>query len=244
MQNLVAEPPAETARNARRTAEVIVTAVAALREAVSDGGALSRAIERAARVSRGLLHDPTSVAFSRSVEATHHAVADVLAIGRAVRSGLIPRGQQGLEAFAAAQRVLYPIAKAHGVDAPPPLPAASIPMPDERRTSPRVEITVDISFGSDDNFYSGFSEDLSDGGLFVATYDLKPVGTVIELEFTLPDGHIVRTVAEVRWLRSPRDADSDMQPGMGMRFSKLAREDGEAIERFLAARAPLFYDDE
>ena len=60
---------------------------------------------------------------------------------------------------------------------------------------------------------------------------------------TLPDGHIVRTTAEVRWLRDPRDENPDVHPGMGLRFRELLPEDARAIQAFVLQRAPLFYDE-
>ena len=216
-----------------------------LREEVVDGGALCRAVERLGRVSLslGMAADPHSA--SRAVEASHHALADTLAIGGAVRSALSPRGRQCLEALASAQRVLYPIALAHGVDAPPPVPRSEPePAGAERRRSRRLDLAVDVGFETANNFYQGFSEDLSDGGLFVATYQLEPVGTIIEIEFTLPNGHIVRARGEVRWLRDLRNDSADVQPGMGLRFVGLPEEDKRAIKAFTEARNPLFYDDE
>jgi uncharacterized protein (TIGR02266 family) len=242
------EPDAE--RAARRAGELIQTAVQVLREEVADGGPMARAVERLARLAPALLREHTGPTFATAVASNHHALADALAIGRAIREALDPRGQQCLETLAAAQRALYPVARAHGVDAPPPLPATPArgsaeagPGGTERRASPRVDLEVEVGLEGENNFYQGFSEDVSDGGLFVATYQLEPVGTVLELEFTLPTGHIVRTAAEVRWLRDLRDASDGVSPGMGLRFRELLPEDARAIAEFVRARSPIFYDE-
>ena len=50
-------------------------------------------------------------------------------------------------------------------------------------------------------------------------------------------------IAEVRWTRL-FNAESDMPPGMGLRFMELSPGSDTAIERFLKEREPLFYDDE
>ena len=113
----------------------------------------------------------------------------------------------------------------------------------ERRMSPRVEIDIDVSFVSESNFFQGFSEDLSDGGLFVATYDLQPLGTKVDVEFTLPTGHIVKATGEVRWLRDLREDSPGMSPGMGIRFLDLPPEDERAVHEFVRARSPMFFDD-
>lgn len=220
-----------SSRDAVRAAELIEVGIEVLREEVAEDGALARCIDRLARVSRALPDGEPA-----AITATHHALAHVLAIGGAVREALEPRGQQCLETLAAAQHVLYPLARANGIVEPPPLPH-------ERRASPRVELNVDVSFASENNFYQGFSEDISDGGLFVATYRLSPIGTAFALELTLPNGHVVRTDAVVRWVRDPRDADSEVSPGMGLQFVNLPAEDARAIGAFVEARAPLFYDE-
>lgn len=123
--------------------------------------------------------------------------------------------------------------------APPPAPIAE----DDRRACSRHSFEVEVGFESDSNFYTGFTEDVSEGGLFLATYQLKPRGTEIEVEFTLPDGHQVTTVGIVRWLRDTHDDNPDARPGMGIQFHALSGEDREAIQIFLGIRTPLFYDD-
>src|SRR5688572_25246860 len=90
-----------------------------------------------------------------------------------------------------------------------------------RRTHARYGVDLDVSVGSDHNFYGGFAENLSAGGIFVATHLLKPVGSVVELSIRLPaPGAPVRGVGEVRWIREYNDA-SDTPPGMGIRFTSL-----------------------
>lgn len=239
----VAYEPTDEPRQARRAAELIHSAVEVLRSEIAEDGSLARAVERVARVSRSLMIQQGQHGFDTAITATHDALSHTLAIGRAVHGALDPRGQQCLETLAAAQRILYPLARAHGViaEAPPP---EERPTGIERRENPRIEAHVEVNFESETNFFQGFSEDISDGGLFIATYKLEPVGTVIEVEFTLPTGHIVRTSAEVRWLRDLRDESDDVHPGMGLRFVELLPEDQRAIQAFTQARSPLFYDED
>jgi uncharacterized protein (TIGR02266 family) len=247
MMSTTAADAEDTERQLRRTGELIQSAIDVLREEITDGGAMARAVERLARVSRALvLGTMTPENTGTSVSSVHGALSHVLAIGRAIREGLAPRGQQCLETLARAQTILYPIARAHGIAAStPPKEAAAEENPagSERRISPRVDLDAEVSFEGENNFYQGFSEDVSDGGLFVATYQLSPVGTQFDLEFTLPTGHIVRTRAEVRWLRDPRNESDDAPPGMGLRFLQLLPEDARAINEFVQARSPIFYDD-
>lgn len=111
------------------------------------------------------------------------------------------------------------------------------------REHSRFCVDLDVTVGSDHNFYAGFAENLSAGGVFIATHKLKPVGTKIELSVNLPDGVQVRALGEVRWIRVFNEA-SDTPPGMGVRFVDVSAEAVAAIDGFLARRDPLFFDDE
>lgn len=113
----------------------------------------------------------------------------------------------------------------------------------ERRVRKRVQLEIDIGFRSETNFYVGFSTDLSDGGLFVATVDLLPVGQHVDVYFVLPGGSDISVEGVVAWVRQPRVFNSDMQPGFGVRFTRISRRDTEAIEHFMNVREPLFYVD-
>jgi uncharacterized protein (TIGR02266 family) len=112
-----------------------------------------------------------------------------------------------------------------------------------RRGHQRFSVDLDVSLGSDHNFYSGFAENLSVGGVFVATHQLRPVGETVEVCIHLPDGTEVRAAGEVRWVRL-FNSESDMPPGMGLRFGQLEPTANQAIERFLNQREPIFFDDE
>lgn len=114
----------------------------------------------------------------------------------------------------------------------------------QRREHPRFSVDLEVGLGSDHNFYAGFAENLSAGGIFVATHMLKPEGEIIELTIHLPDSlQAVRGRGEVRWIREYNER-SNVPPGMGIRFLELEAGCLEAIETFLRQRDPLFFDDE
>lgn len=118
------------------------------------------------------------------------------------------------------------------------------PGADNRRISPRYGVELDVSLASDHNFYAGFTENISEGGIFVATHTLKAVGSVVEFCIFVPDSeHAIRGKGEVRWLREYSES-SHSPPGMGIRFTELAEGSVEAIQAFLQHREPLFFDDE
>ncbi len=108
-----------------------------------------------------------------------------------------------------------------------------------------VELEVELHAGSDHNFYTGFTHNISEGGLFIATSHLHPLGTRVEFTFTLddrPDPIEVRGV--VRWLREP-EAVSPMPLGMGIEFEELAPAVLSRIQSFVERRREtIFYDDD
>jgi uncharacterized protein (TIGR02266 family) len=114
----------------------------------------------------------------------------------------------------------------------------------ERRRFDRHQLTAEVGLRSESNFYTGFSDDISEGGLFVATYALLPIGAKLEVSFWLPNGHEVTCHAEVRWVRDPMRSDLEhhVSPGMGVRFTGLNPDHLKAIREFMAVRPPMFYD--
>ena len=73
--------------------------------------------------------------------------------------------------------------------------------------------------------------------------NVLPLGTQIDLEFSLPHGPKIHGKGEVRWVRVYSEA-SNVPPGMGIKFDQLEPAAVRAIEAFLAQREPLFYDED
>ena len=124
--------------------------------------------------------------------------------------------------------------------------AASPPLADEpeHREFDRLPVVVEVHHESDHNFFTGFMEDISEGGLFVATHAVPRIGTKIEISFTLPglQGTCVAR-CRVRWLRDYNPNAPDGIPGMGLAFCDLAGPAREAVERFIKQRQPIFFED-
>jgi len=142
--------------------------------------------------------------------------------------------------------VLYPISRVQDRQSRlPGAPAAAIrgEVPhDPRRSVQRFSIDTEIGFQSESNFYTGFTEDISEGGLFLATFDCRPVGSQLYINFTLPNGELVSAEGIVRWIREYNQATPDTTPGMGVQFTSLAEEHRAAINRFLTQREPMFFE--
>ena len=101
-----------------------------------------------------------------------------------------------------------------------------------------------MTFSSEHNFYTGLTHDISEGGLFLATHNLLPVGELVNLTFTLPDApQPFQAAAEVKWVRDTQATrDRDLPPGMGLKFLELSQQASEMIARFLLVRDSVFFD--
>lgn len=115
-----------------------------------------------------------------------------------------------------------------------------------RRTSPRHEMEVEVGMETDTNFYTGLTQDISTGGLFVATHQLRKIGDRMVIKFRLPDSpQVIAVEAEVRWLREAQGyGHQENHPGMGLKFINLSPQARMSIAGFLRKRESLFFDDE
>ena len=142
-----------------------------------------------------------------------------------------------------ADRVLVEDAAPSAVAADPP------PRPDSasRRgmveRADRVRVEIEVSLESDHNFYLGLTENLSEGGLFVATHKPLPIGALVELRFRVPGyDTVVEAEGEVRWVRMD-GGGRDAVPGMGVRFRRLEPGDAARVTAFLRNREAIFFDE-
>jgi uncharacterized protein (TIGR02266 family) len=112
----------------------------------------------------------------------------------------------------------------------------------DRRDRQRVVYCTQVNLTSETNFYTGFSNNVSEGGIFVATHVLRAHGSVMEVEFSLPDGGPpIRVESVVRWVC---DDQASERPGMGLQFQNLAEADRRRIEAFVQQRGEtIFYED-
>lgn len=243
----------------QRAIELMVRSLQVLQEEPAEGDVKASVI-RIGRAVQGLWQAERSR--SRRHDARHQAFGLVLEaralLGRA--GGIEPRSR--LDSLARAARLLDEaaahlgklVARSDTVEVVLP-PAAeperrperasrpSVPEGAERRLSGRIRMEVGIGMRSDTNFYVGLSEDISTGGLFVATYDLLPVGTGVDLTFVMPGGYDVRVSGVVRWVRETEDEAAGTKPGIGVQFRCLTPEAQRVVEQFIRRRAALFYDD-
>jgi len=262
-ESLPASGPARDARS------LLSAALKRLQLQAGQTPAVARAIEATAEASGQLYavetHSPGSHAFDgirQAIEALGRALAELQQDATSDAMVL-----SATETIARTLALLYPVARAqqrarrnvqfhvHAPGALPDLELAAVPTAppagrprvltpsyrghEQRARGERVFVEADIGLLSDSHFYTGLSQDLSSGGVFISTYQPKPKGTHVGVYFALPDGHVVEANGTVRWTR---DAGPDAPPGMGIAFDALRPEDLEAIQRFCQSREPLYHD--
>jgi uncharacterized protein (TIGR02266 family) len=105
---------------------------------------------------------------------------------------------------------------------------------------PREKLEANVGATTESNFFVGFSGEIGEGGVFIATYAILPVGAPVEVLVTLPGNYQFTVPGEVRFVRDPMDMDSE--PGIGVGFESLPNEHRELILRFVRKRPPIFFD--
>lgn len=103
----------------------------------------------------------------------------------------------------------------------------------KRRVFPRT--LVNHEFATLDEFITEYVKDLSAGGVFVRVHDPLPVGTRVELRFTVI-GDELETVEGVGTVVRVVAPAAGVTPGMGVMFEELTPASQEVVRR-LTARA-------
>ncbi|SRR6266542_1335624 len=120
--------------------------------------------------------------------------------------------------------------------------APSLPSAVDGRAHRRFRIELEVSLQSDSNFYMGLTQNLSHGGLFVATHLVQPIGTLVEVALRLPTTSTPLSLqGAVRWVRE-FSIGIEGPPGMGIEFDSVSDGESRVIADFLATRTPLFFD--
>ena len=92
----------------------------------------------------------------------------------------------------------------------------------EKRESQRAPVVIRVEYSTPDAFFSDFTADINEGGLFIETEQPHPDGTPVSLYFALPDSdELVKVTGHVVWSRGVASGEP---PGMGIEFEDLASE--------------------
>lgn len=156
----------------------------------------------------------------------------------------LDRSERAPDAFES----MAPIAQARTALIPGLWSSGVVPTSPPRAIQPRakrVRLNVEVEFHDDTRFYAGITDNISEGGLFVATYEPLAIGTRIDLRFRLPGGFTSNVSGVVRWHREPLYLSScELPPGMGIQFEDLPEADAEAIRCFIDyGGGSMFYEE-
>jgi uncharacterized protein (TIGR02266 family) len=107
---------------------------------------------------------------------------------------------------------------------------------------------IEVGLETETNFYTGLTQDISTGGVFVATHKLRKRGERLVVKFSLPGVPTPFVVdSEVRWIREVTSLSGGRHEGatgMGLKFINLTPQARSQIASFLKQRDSIFYDDE
>lgn len=105
-------------------------------------------------------------------------------------------------------------------------------VPSKYRKDKRV--TVNVEFASRDKFIREYVTNISKSGMFIATHEPLPVGTRINLKFTVMiDGRPEVVEGEGAVVRVLREGVKDRKAGMGVAFTCLNECSAKLIEKLL-----------
>lgn len=109
-------------------------------------------------------------------------------------------------------------------------PAPSERPGSERRTTDRIDVVWSVNCETEDTFLYANITNISEVGIFVRTNEPLEVGTRVTLKFAPPGvtDALVLT-GQVQWVNPIRMLSSNPNPGMGIRFIDLNRDNRERL---------------
>lgn len=113
----------------------------------------------------------------------------------------------------------------------------------ERRVFSRLDMEVNVDLFSADTFFTGFTENISEGGLFIATSASFPLGERLRVRLSLMGGEPREYLVVVRWVR-PEGGASGLPGGMGVKFLDLPEWERTRLQNFVdsGVKDTLFVD--
>jgi type IV pilus assembly protein PilZ len=104
-------------------------------------------------------------------------------------------------------------------------------MHEERREFLRIPVTTKVKFTDGNQEQILFTDDLSEGGLFLKSDNPPFKGTVLDLEISIPNvDQLIQLKGEVAWRQEGR--------GCGVRFVRITQAQKKLIKGFIEASKP------
>ena len=111
-----------------------------------------------------------------------------------------------------------------------------------RRDLVRLGFTATVDVLTPSTFWTGFTENISEGGLFLATAEPLRIGDEVAITLGIEGDPPIELTGVVRWLRLSQGPNGPA-PGAGVQFVGMNEETSLRIHRFMETRREaLFYD--
>ena len=115
---------------------------------------------------------------------------------------------------------------------------------ENQRQYDRVPVEIEVSMMSENNFYAGLTDNISEGGVFIATHQPPPIGAEVEMALSLPDQErSFRLRGIVRWHRPFEASCEGAPPGCGIQWLALSAEAHASIAAFVQGRETILFED-
>ena len=89
----------------------------------------------------------------------------------------------------------------------------------DRRKAERENVKVPVDYSAVDAFFSEFTTNINEGGMFVETETPPPLDATVQLQIRLPDlQNPIKLGGRVAWVS---DGKGEGPPGMGVEFQDL-----------------------
>jgi uncharacterized protein (TIGR02266 family) len=100
--------------------------------------------------------------------------------------------------------------------------ATGRPSQRDRRGSEREDLKIPVDYSAVDAFFSEFTTNVNEGGMFIETETPSPLDSEVALEFRLPGlERPVKVSGRVAWIS---DGKGESPVGMGIEFHELVPE--------------------
>ena len=111
----------------------------------------------------------------------------------------------------------------------------------EKRVAMRMKLHAQVNLKSESNFFMGFTENISEGGIFVSTLSPPEMGDSIELSVGVDGADPIDLKGIVRWHRTDEDGNPT---GCGVQFVDLNDDIRRTLEMLVLTleKEPLFHD--
>ena len=102
---------------------------------------------------------------------------------------------------------------------------------EERRRHDRLALKVPVDYSSVDAFFTEFTTNINEGGMFIEMDTPPELGTDVALQFRLPgEEQPLQVEGRVAWIS---DGKADSPAGAGVEFKNLSAEAREQINRIV-----------